>query len=154
MLASVSLLLSVVSSCAKAMLWFSDLHKQSRGNVRALVEELKENSRLCFRVIEDNVPPEAVIPRFSTVVFDRLNESGFDFNTVKRSAIPDFEGLSGSDLAPWAGKPTKLLIASIYDKIKDLRSIHALNAKEPRLWRRRIINIHKRLLLLLRHAST
>ena len=153
MLESVAPVLNLLASASKAMLWFADLRKKTRGDVRALVEELKENSRLCFRVIEDGVAPEEVIPKFSTSVYDRLNESGFDFNAVRRSDIPAFVGMDKTDLATWAGKPTQALIVSIYDKIKDLRSLHALGVQAQRRPGPRIINIHKRILLLLRHTQ-
>ena len=153
MLESVAPVLNLLVSASKVMMWFADLRKKTKGDVRALVEELKENSRLCFRVIEDSAPPEEVIPKFSTAIYDRLNESGFDFNAVKRADIPAFEGMDKTDLASWAGKSTQELIESIYDKIKDLRSLHALSVKTKRRPGPRIINIHKRILLLLRHAK-
>lgn len=152
MLESITPALNLLTTLAKAMDWFTDLRKQTRGDVRALIEELKENSRLCFRVVADGVAPEEVIPRFSTTTFDRLNEGGFDFNAVRRCDIPDFEGMEKTDLASWAGKSTQELIENIYDKIKDLRSLHALSAQQNRRFGPRIINIHKRILLLLRHA--
>lgn len=152
MLESVSPFLAVLSSGAKAMAWFSDIRKKTKGDVRALMEELKENTRLCFHVVEDNVGAEVIIPRMSTAVYDRLNESGFDFDAVKRSHIPDFEYLAKSDLASWVNKPTSKLIENIYDKIKEIRTIQAVDAKGSIMRRRRIINIHKRLMLLLRHV--
>lgn len=154
MIESIGTILSFFSSAAKAMAWFTDLRKQTRGEVRALVEELKENSRLCFRVVEDDIPPDEVIPHFSTRVYDRLNESGFDFNAVKRGAIPAFEGMEKSDLASWTGKHSQALIENIYDKIKDIRSLHSHSASAKRRLGPRVINIHKRILLLLRHAKS
>ncbi|MFZ6673397.1 hypothetical protein [Undibacterium sp. Xuan67W] len=146
--------LNVISTAAKAMQWFRDVSAKNKGEVRALIEEIKENSRLCFRVVQDKVPPADVIPAFSTVVFDRLNAGGFDFDSVQRQAIPAYEGIEKSDLASWAGKPTGKLIENIYDKIKDMRSLHTFKAQDNRLWSRRILNIHKRILLLLRHTRT
>ncbi|MDO8990476.1 MAG: hypothetical protein Q7U91_12685 [Sideroxyarcus sp.] len=154
MLETISPVLSLITTAAKAMHWFADLRKQTKGEVRALIEELKENSRLCFRAVEDGIAPEEIIPKFSTAVFDRLNESGFDFNAVKRKDIPLYEGMENTDLASWADKSTHALIESIYDKIKDIRSLHATSAKAKRRFGPRIINIHKRLLLLLRHARS
>jgi len=154
MLESIPTALNLLTSLAKAMDWFTDLRKQTRGDVRALIEELKENSRLCFRVVEDGVAPEEVISHFSTATFDRLNESGFDFNAVRRCDIPAFEGMENTDLATWAGKSTQDLIVNIYDKIKDLRSLHALATLQNRRLGPRIINIHKRILLLLRHIRS
>jgi hypothetical protein len=61
--------------------------------------------------------------------------------------------MKNTDLASWSGKSTQHLIQNIYDKIKDLRSLHALSVNPGRRFGPRIINIHKRILLLLRHAS-
>jgi hypothetical protein len=154
MLETISPVLSLITTAAKAMHWFADLRKQTKGDVRALIEELKENSRLCFRVVEDGIAPEQIIPKYSTAVFDRLNESGFDFNAVKRSDISLYEGMENTDLASWKGKSTQALIVSIYDKIKDIRSLQASSAVAKRRIGPRIINIHKRILLLLRHARS
>ncbi len=82
MLEAISPILSLLSTAANAIHWFADLRKATKGDVRALIGELEENFRLCERVVEDGVPPEEVIPHFSSKTFDRLNESGFDFNAV------------------------------------------------------------------------
>lgn len=138
---------------AKAMASFDAFRKKRVGEARALVEELKENSRLCFRVLDDKVPHNVVIPRFSTKVFDRLNQQGFDFNSLKRAKISSFPGIDKTDLASWPGKRTAELVESIYDKIKELRSLHRFKTAGA-LQRRRIINIHKRILFLLRHIKS
>ena len=136
---------------AKAMASFDALRKGRKGDVRALIEELKENTRLCFRVLNDGVDPGRVVPRFSTVEFDRLNKSGFNFNALKSSKIPPYAGIEKTDLASWPGKTTAELVENIYDKIKSLKSLHEFKPEDPTI-RRRIINVHKRLLLLLQHA--
>jgi hypothetical protein len=152
MLESVVPFIPLAVSAAKAMAWFNDRRRTTKGNVRALIEELKENSRLCFLVISDDVPAAIVIAQFSTSVFDRLNADGFDFEALRRTEIAAYTGLERTDLASWCGKSTSLLIENIYDKIKDVRVKHT-NAVGIALWKRRVINIHKRLLLLIRHAK-
>lgn len=52
-------------TAAKAMASFDAFRKGRRGDVRALIEEMKENSRLCFRVVVDGVDHRLVIPRFA-----------------------------------------------------------------------------------------
>ena len=138
-------------NATKAMASFDAFRKAQRGEARALIEELKENSRLCFRVVADGVDHRQVIPKLSTTVFDRLNAAGFDFNALQRRRIAPYPGLAASDLAPWSGKTTAALVSNIYDKLKDLRSRHEFTP-EQKFNRRRLINIHKRLLPLLRHA--
>ena len=131
---------------------FDDFRKGRKGGVRSLIEELKENSRLCFRVVNDGVEHKAVIPIFSTSVFDRLNEAGFNFNALKAQKIQSIPGIESTDLASWPGKTTAELVENIYDKIKDLKSIHEFKSDGAQN-KRRLINIHKRILLLLRHAK-
>lgn len=139
-------------TAAKAMASFDAFRKQRKGDARALAEELKANSRLCFRVVEDGVAATEVVSHFSTAEFDRLNKAGFNFNALNSRRIPDYPGIEQSDLAAWPGKTTARLVDNIYDKIKTLQSIHHFKPEHPQL-RRRIINIHKRILLLLRHAQ-
>ncbi len=153
MIENVPTFLKIVSSAASALKWFADLNKKTKGDVRALLEELKENSRLCFRFIEDKAEVDSVVSKFSTSVFDRLNESGFDFDAIKRHCIPSYANIETSELASWAGKPTGLLVTNIYDKIKDIRSIVQHPAPNRRMTRR-LIYIHRRILRLLRHAGT
>ncbi|MBL4575562.1 MAG: hypothetical protein JKY51_05620 [Opitutaceae bacterium] len=151
MLESVAIVLAGMLTSGKAMAMFDAVRKGKKGNIRALIEELKNNSRLCFRVVNDGVDHRVVISKFSTSEYDRLNKSGFNFNALKRAKIPAFEGIQETDLASWPGKSTEELIENIYDKIKDLKSRDQFKP-DGRLNRRRLINIHKRILLLLRHV--
>src|SRR5690606_29891122 len=109
------------------------------------------NSRLCFHVVNDGVDHKVVIARFSTTEFDRLNKAGFNFNTLQSRKIQALPGIEKTDLATWPGKTTAALIENIYDKIKNLKSDHEFNPNGPSN-RRKLINVHKRILLLLRHA--
>lgn len=153
MLESILPALQGVVTSFKAMASFDAFLKGRKGDIRSLVEELKENSRLCFRVVDDDVKPELVIPRFSTAEYDRLNKAGFNFNALKREKIRAFPGLEATDLSSWPGKSTSDLVQNIYDKIKTLRSVNEFVPENP-LLRRRIINVHKRVLLLMRHTES
>lgn len=139
-------------SAAKAMASFDAFRKGRKGDARALIEELKANSRLCFRIIEDGAAPATIIGNFSTSEFDRLNKAGFNFNGLKSQRIPAFPWIANTDLASWSGKTTSELVENIYDKIKNIQSIQQF-APDNASVLRRIKNIHKRLLLLLRHAK-
>jgi hypothetical protein len=153
MLESILPALQGVVTSVKAMASFDAFLKGRKGDIRTLVEELKENSRLCFHVVDDDVNPALVIARFSTVEYDRLNKTGFNFNALKREKIRAFPGIKGTNLSSWPGKSTSDLVQNIYDKIKTLRSVNEFAPENPHL-RRRIINIHKRVLLLLRHTKS
>jgi hypothetical protein len=152
MLESLIAALGGAITTAKAMASFDAFRKGRKGDARALIEELKENSRLCFHVANDGVELSRVIPKFSTIEFDRLNKAGFDFNALKRGKIPEFSGIAQTDLTSWPGKTTGQLVNSIYEKIKNVRSIYEFKPESATL-RRRLLNIHKRILLLLRHAE-
>jgi hypothetical protein len=152
MLESIISALGGVLTATKAMASFDVFLKGRKGDSRVLIQELKENSRLCFHVINDDVELGRVISKFSTVEFDRLNKAGFSFNALKRGKIPKFSGIASTDLASWPGKTTVDLVENIYDKIKNVRSIYEFKPENPTL-RRRLINVHKRILLLLRHAE-
>jgi hypothetical protein len=108
---------------AKAMASFDAFRRGKKGDIRSLIEELKENSRLCFHVVNDGVDYKNVIPKFSTVEFDRLNREGFNFNALKTQKIQVIPGIEKTDLASWPGKTTAELVEKIYDKIKDLKSM-------------------------------
>ena len=152
MLESILPALSGLITAAKAMASFDSFRKGRKGDIRALIEELKENSRLCFHVVNDGIDHKLVISKFATTEYDRLNKAGFNFNTLKSTSIPAFPGIEKTDLSSWSGKTTSELVGNIYDKIKDLRSLNDFKP-EGQFNRRRLINIHKRILLLLRHAS-
>jgi hypothetical protein len=152
MLESILPALSGLITTAKAMASFDALRKGRKGDVRSLIEEFKENSRLCFRVVNDGIDHKAVIAKFSTSEFDRLNKAGFNFNALKHQKIRGIPGIEKTDLASWPGKTTAALVENIYDKIKDLKSLHEFKP-EGVANRRRLINIHKRICLLRRHAG-
>ena len=66
MIESILPALSGMITTAKAMALFDAFRKGRRGDIRALIEELKENSRLCFHVVNDGIDHKTVISKFST----------------------------------------------------------------------------------------
>ncbi|MDP1788006.1 MAG: hypothetical protein Q8M91_18820 [Polaromonas sp.] len=152
MLESIFTAFPSLTTTAKAIEVFDAFRKGRKGDVRSLIEELKENSRLCFHVVNEGIDHKTVISKFSTSEFDRLNKAGFNFNVLKSQKIQTIPGIEKSDLASWPGKKTAALVENIYDKIKDLKSLHEFKP-EGIGNRRLLINIHKRILLLLRHAQ-
>ena len=133
----------------------SDMRAKTRGDARSLVEELKENSRLCWLVIEEDVEPGKIIPKLSHSEFDRLNRAGFDFDALKRKKIKKYTQLNDTDLESWAGKSTHALVENIYDKIKNIKTTYKYTPQnEKRRWKIRILNIQKRILLLVKHVNS
>jgi hypothetical protein len=86
-----------------------------------------------------------------TRVFLKTN---FDFNSLKKQRISGDERIEKSDLASFLGKETASLVENIYDRIKELRRIYRVDKDNPKVrWRVRIINLQKRILLLLWHLK-
>ena len=152
MLENIPGILKSIATTYSGLKALSDMRAKTRGDARSLVEELKENSRLCWLVIEEDVEPGKIIPKLSHSEFDRLNKAGFDFDALKRKRIKKYAQLSDTDLASWAGKSTHALVENIYDKIKNIKTTYKYAPhSENRRWKARIINIQKRILLLVKH---
>ena len=152
MLENIPSILKSIATTYSGLKAFSDMRAKTRGDARSLVEELKENSRLCWLVIEEEVEPGKIIPKLSHNEFDRLNKAGFDFEALKRKKIKNYAQLSDTDLASWAEKSTYALVENIYDKIKNIKITYKYAPhSENRRWKARIINIQKRILLLVKH---
>jgi hypothetical protein len=155
MIESISVIFSSLSSAASTAKVFTELLRGKRGNTRALLEELKENLGLCWLVIERDTDPMKIIPELATSEYDRLLRTDFDFNSLKRKKIQGSQELAESDLSSFIGKETQELVENIYDKIKALKRIHRVAKDNSRiLWRRRIINVNKRILLLMQHLRS
>ena len=85
--------------------------------------------------------------------FDYARAAGYA-KTLKKEKIKHHESLENTDLASWQGKETSELVSNIYDKIKDLKTKYPLakNSKKI-LWKQRVRNAQKRIMLLLKHAG-
>ena len=154
MLENVPSILKSIATAYTSLKAFSDMRARTRGNARSLVEELKENSRLCWLAIEGEVEPEKIIPKLSHREFDRLNKAGFDFDALKRKKIKNYSQLRDTDLASFNGKSTSFLVVNIYDKIKSIKTTYKYAPHTvKRRWKIRILNIQKRILLLVKHVS-
>ena len=128
---------------------------KSRGDSRAIIGELKDNLSYLDMVATDNVPLGDVAEKLSVVEYKRLSKEGFNFNKLKKSKISKYPSLKGTDLEIWSGKDTEELVISIYEKINDIkiRFPHVGTGKKYR-WGVRVINIRKRIWLLLKHVSS
>lgn len=155
MIENIPVLLKVYDTAEGALEAFTGWRSKTKGNVRSVIEELKENSRYFWLVIEEDVSIDSVISNLKTVEYDRLSKEGFNFNSLKKEKIPNYASLDETDLSSWQGKETEELVSNIYDKIKDLKTLypHSKDSKK-RNWKQRIKNAQKRILLLLKHATS
>jgi len=120
-----------------------------------LVEELKSNSRLLWLVTEEDASIDDVIGDLSTEVYDRLLAEGFNFNSIGKRKISLSKKLKKTNLRSWHGKSTEELMINVYDKIKNILELYPRSRNNPkRRWPVRIINAQKRILLLVKFASS
>jgi len=154
MVGSISALFSSLASATKTARAIEGLLRKKKGDARLLLEEVKQNLHLCWMVIEYGTDPMKVVPELATEEYDRLLAEGFDFNRIcRRKRIRGDERLAESDLSSFIGKETADLIESIYDRVKELKRQYKVDPHNPKInWRRRIINLLKRMLLLMRHV--
>jgi hypothetical protein len=95
-----------------------------------------------------------MVSELRTEEYDRLLKTNFDFNSLKKQRIFGDERIEKSDLASFLGKETASLVENIYDRIKELKRIYRVDKDNPKVrWRVRIINLQKRILLLLWHLK-
>lgn len=154
MIESIRVIFAGLASAADAAAAFQNLLRRRRGDTKVLLEEIKENMGLCWMVIEHGTDPLRVVPELATVEYDRLLRAGFDFNSInrRRREIQASEALEQSDLSSFVGKETADLIENTYDKVKELRRLYRVDRDNPEIdWRRRVINLLKRILLLMQH---
>lgn len=155
MFENIPALLKAFDSASGALKAFTGWRSKTKGNARSIIEELKENSRYLWLVLEENVPLDAVVSNLSTSEYDRLLKDGFDFNSLKKRKIGNYVSLDGTDLSSWQGKETEKLVSNIYDKIKDIKTKYPLSKDSKKIrWKRRAMNAQKRILLLLKHANS
>jgi len=145
--------LEMLATATKTIEAFKNWRKKTIGNSWRIIDELEKNSGLCWSVIEANEPVEKIVNELSTSEYDSLKRAGFDFNAINHRKIYPYKSLQGTDLAFTAGKETGVLIDNIYAHIKELKTkFPYAKVKTKRRWYTRVVNIQKRILLLLRHV--
>jgi hypothetical protein len=153
-LETIATLFSTLSTAADTTKAFKELVQNKRGDARLLLEELKKNATLCWLVVEREVEPQTAIEKMVTTSYDRLLEKGFDFNNLspRKKKIRSVARLEDSDLASFLGNDVARLVESIYDRIKEMQLVHQVDPDNEKIdWNRRVINLHKRILLLMSH---
>ena len=129
--------------------------KKQKGDSRALITELKDNLTYLEMVNKHGVDIDEILKDLKIDVYNRLQNEGFSFNTIKNKKIPKLKNIEGSDLASWKGKTTDDLVVSIYDKIRNLKASYPKLKNRPNIrWNVRVTNISKRIILLLHHVRS
>lgn len=148
-------IIGTINEISKVIKDINSWLKKQKGDSRALITELKDNLTYLEMVIKHGVEIDEILKDLKTDTYSRLQVEGFSFNNIKNKKIPKLKSLEGSDLASWKGKSTDELVVSIYDKIRDLEASYPKLKNQPNIrWNVRVINITKRIVLLLRHVRS
>lgn len=152
MLESIPVLFDFATSGAKVGDEFVKILNKRKGKVRLLIEELKFNQDLLVMVVEEGTDHFKVIQEFETKQYDAMLKEDYNFNSINKKYIEKNERIGKSDIGHFIGKSTEFLIEDIYDKIKQIRVRYDIDKENPKIdWRRRVINLYKRLILLAHH---
>lgn len=156
-LETIGTLFTTLNSAANTTKVFKELLANKKGEARLLLEELKRNSTLSWLVVQRQVEPRKIIPQLSAKVYDRLLEENFNFNSLasaKNRLVQGDGRFRDGDLASFIGKDVANLVEGIYDRIKEIQVIFQVDPKNKHIdWNRRVINLHKRILLLMFHLK-
>lgn len=95
--------LKTLSAGGSAMRSMTSWWKQSKGDSRALIGELKDNLQYLDMVATDGAPIGDVVEKLSIAEYKRLSREGFNFNKLKNSKILKYSSLQGTDLESWGG---------------------------------------------------
>ena len=153
---TLSTLFSTLGTATSTAKVFKELIGNNRGDARILLEELKRNDTLCWLAADREVGVKKIIPQLSTKTYDQLLEKNFDLNKLspKKKIISGNSRLQDKDLSSFIGKDIANLVEGIYDRIKEMQLIYQVDPKNKRInWNRRIVNLHKRILLLMAHLK-
>ncbi len=156
-LETIGTLFTTLNTAANTTKVFKELLANKKGQVRLLLEELKKNSTLLWLAVKREVEPRKIVPQLSTKAYDRLLEENYNFNkltSVGKRMVKGGARFEDSDLASFIGKDVANLVEGIYDRIKEMQVIFQVDPKNKRIdWNRRVINLHKRILLLMFHLK-
>lgn len=151
-MADVNISLDPVGDITSVVKDLTNWLRSKKSDPMKLIRELKNNLIQLDLVVNHDVDLDEVIDRISTEEYARLQDRNFDFNKIKKAKIPVIKGLKGTKLESWVGAETAELIDSIYDKIYFLKAAYPhKNTSSKFRWKTRVINIRKRILLLMKH---
>ena len=126
-----------------------DTRKRTRVACNSLVEELKQNERVCYMALEYDLEISAILPKFSRAIYDEICNSGVKLTAFRDKRISVRKSLEGTVFASWQGKPTAKLIRKTYDKITELVEFYPIAPSEKIRSKQRLRNIKARIGMLL-----
>lgn len=144
--------LSTTASIAKT---FQSLLKNTRGTQRALLLELQTNINLLTLFSDDESKLAAVVRKLDVSEYEKAVKSDFNFAVLKKGKITSRLAMDIKSLQSYVGWQTEQLFENIYLKIHQVKSIIEIDPDNNRFRLSvRLKNLHKLMILLLRHIKS
>jgi len=135
----------------------SAMIKQSRGQRRELLRELRNNINQISVYIESGEESERidkVIAALQVSCYESASKAGFDFNSLKKERVTPSLIKDIPQFKAYAGFTTEQLFDKLYTWIHRLKIIVKDYPNSPKFRKRvRLINVWKLMLLLVKHIN-
>lgn len=146
---------SGLSSAAAMARTMQSLLKNTRGVKRALLLEVKKNLNLLYLFEGDADKLASIVNNLEVRVYEEAVASNFDFNDIKKGKLKPRLVKDIKQLQAYAGWSTEQLFENIYLKIHQLKSINDIDPGNSRFRLNvRLRNLHKMMLLLIKHVQS
>lgn len=151
-------ILSGLLSLAPGINAINTMIKQSRGQKRELLRELRSNINQITVYVESGTESEGIdklISAMQTQSYEMASNAGFDFNSLKKERVSAAMLKVTPQFKAYAGLTTEQLFDKLYMWIHQLKIIAKDYPDSPKFRKRvRLINIWKLMLLLVKHIDT
>lgn len=144
--------LSSAASLAKTL---QPLLRNTRGVKRSLLLELQKNLNLLYLFLGDESKVATIVNKLDVRVYEDAVKTNFNFNDIKKSKLSSRVTGNIKQLQPYVGWTTEQLFENIYLKIHQLKSINEIDPDNTKFRVGvRLKNLHKMMLLLIKHVKS
>jgi hypothetical protein len=129
--------------------------KNSKGHKRAVLRELKENLNLLLLASKNKLPPDKVILKLERKNYLAAADAGFNFKSVKRSALKEKTTRGVPQFRKYIGWSTERLLENVYLKVRQLQDIIDMKVMSQSInLNARLENLTRLMILLLQHIRS
>ncbi|MBI1424951.1 MAG: hypothetical protein GC149_16000 [Gammaproteobacteria bacterium] len=122
---------------------------------RSLLLELQKNFNLVHLFLDNESKVTSVINKLDVRAYEEAVRSEFDFKSIKRGKLSPRIIANIKQLQPYAGWTTEQLFENVYLKIHQLKNINEIDpGNEKYRIGIRLKNLHKMMLLLIKHVKS
>ena len=122
---------------------------------RSLLLELQKNFNLIHLFLGDESKVTSVINRLDVRAYEEAVRSEFDFKSIKKGKLGSRIIGDIKQLQPYVGWTTEQLFENVYLKVHQLKNINEIDpGNEKYRINVRLRNLHKMMLLLIKHVKS